>query len=1190
MRPRRGLGELARAGYRRVPDRARSRISSGRRLLANRLQDTALGRLSVVMPVYNVEGYLAEAVESVLSQSHRNLELILVDDGSTDTSGAMCDDFAKQDPRVRVIHKKNAGLGAARNTGIAAARGKYLAFIDSDDYVLPGAYEAMVGSLRKSGSDIATGNVRRRQGKREYQAWNQSRSHLVRRNGIALKDNPELVFDTVAWNKVFRRKFWNDNVKTFPVNKLYEDIVPIFTAFMRAKSIDVLPRAVYVWRLRDERDSITQRLLEPVNIRDRFEMIDTVESLIRENHVGDVVADRLTLKILEGDLWIYVRDLGAATEEAVDLVQRVVKHYWPNASDRAIALIPAERRISYWLLDHDRVVDVSLFRKWYAAVQANPPLVGRDGRLVLDTSGCPTALTDIPAKDLDMGSAAETIANVTSVRWSAPTRVAVTGYAYTKYVSDGSQDIALVATSAETGETLIVPVERTDSFEAAMWAADHASPHDHDGFSCELDVSTFRAATRGDTDEWSFAARVTDGGVVRTIELNKIWRGGSGAVVGSSVQPDGTLATVRVDKGMPLRFGFEPARALATAFDIDDTTLTLRLAASADAVSSVLLVSDGSGTVTATRSADGSFVAQIPPPREPEQVITWRIVALLSGTRVAVLAPAGFQSGATPNRAGLRAIVTRTGRAVVQSRLNVATLDEVGITPSGDISLRGALFALDALEIGMGAGHGAPETWQVATVRDGRFEVSIPTTRADFAGVDRPLPTGRYRLHARRPDAPSDDATLILSDHTAELFPAKHVTETLKIKFERGASSVLVADIAAPVPDEVLGRYAVRQLIERYSESPRELEDAVFFTVDLGANAGDSALAIHQELRRRGLPLTLYWGVVDLSVPVPEGGTAVLKGSEQWFEKVNRSKFIVNNYGAIWGLAKDPEQHYLQTWHGTPLKLIGVSHARHLDAPDSTLDQIAMESGEWDAFVSPSPYFSSLVPTEFLFNGPILETGYPRNDRLATASSADQDDIRKALGIAGFAKVLLYAPTYREGQRHGWKAALYDGLDLARLAALLGPEWCILLRGHSFNARDDHSDRSMGQIVDVTRHPDVNDLYIASDVLVTDYSSVMFDYSVTGRPMAFFAPDVKKYVAARGVYFDLEQSAPGPLYTDVAQLAAGLADLDELTSAHKQQYAEFRERFAPWDDGQAAQRVVDQFFVDGGPARSTGSA
>ncbi len=124
-------------------------------------------------------GYLAEAVGSVLTQSYRNIELILVDDGSTDSSGGMCDEFARSDKRVRVIHKRNAGLGAARNTGIAAARGRYLVFIDSDDYVLPGAYEALIPSMRKSGSDLATGNVMRRQGNREYQAWNQSRSHAT---------------------------------------------------------------------------------------------------------------------------------------------------------------------------------------------------------------------------------------------------------------------------------------------------------------------------------------------------------------------------------------------------------------------------------------------------------------------------------------------------------------------------------------------------------------------------------------------------------------------------------------------------------------------------------------------------------------------------------------------------------------------------------------------------------------------------------------------------------------------------------------------------------------------------------------------------------------------------------------------------------------------------------------------------
>ena len=121
-------------------------------------------------------------------------------------------------------------------------------------------------------------------------------------------------------------------------------------------------------------------------------------------------------------------------------------------------------------------------------------------------------------------------------------------------------------------------------------------------------------------------------------------------------------------------------------------------------------------------------------------------------------------------------------------------------------------------------------------------------------------------------------------------------------------------------------------------------------------------------------------------------------------------------------------------------------------------------------------------------------------------------------------------------------------------------------------------DRSAHRIIDVTHHADVNDLYLASDALVTDYSSVMFDYAVTGKPMAFFVPDLRQYIADRGVYFDLPEAVPGPLCVDVAQLGDGLRDLDALSTVYASKYLEFRARFAPWDDGKAAARVVDAFF------------
>lgn len=1175
-------GRLAKTNYRkRLPPGARRRLWFLRQQVRSRLRSPQRSRLSVVMPVYNVESYLGEAVESVLSQDYRNLELILVDDGSTDSSGQMCDQIASEDARVRVIHQPNAGLGAARNTGIAAAHGKYLAFVDSDDYLFPKAYSKMIGSLSRSGSDIVTGNVMRRDGKRLYQSWLQSRSHLADKSGLKLSETPELLFDTVAWNKVYRTKFWRTYVKTFPVSKLYEDTATIFTGLLHANMIDVIAAPVYVWRQRDEGGSITQRLLEPENISDRFEMIDRVDMMIRDNGLQDALGDRLSLKILEVDLWVYVREMSDAGAETIDRIQQVAKHYWPATSAQVKTLIPVERRVCYWLLEHERGTEVPEFLKWYASVASAPPLRRDGGLLRLDVSDCPVPVDGAPADTLEMATSVQAIANVIALRWTGPTTLTIHGYAYTRFVSDGSQDISLVATNLSTGETVTWRAERTASPDSARWSSDLSSAHDHDGFVCAIDVEVLRTSSTSDRrdSEWSIAVRIDDGEITRTIELPKIWKLGSGAVIGAIVLPDQTLAIVKTDLGGPLRIRFDGRGVLATSFEVNGTTAAIRLNDPPSAVTRMWFAASGADrTVEATRGADGSFAARFPASTQTDLTTTWRPFALVGGDETPVLAPAGFVAELTPNPDGLRATVTRTGQAVVCGYSGSAIVREIGCSQQGEIEVAGALFALDQVEIGIAPKAGAPGTWHQAEVRDGRFRARVPTTRLDFDGNPRPLPSGNYELHARRPSAGGATAEILLSDATAIDLPTTYLTEAIKTKFVRRDAGRVGVEISAPVPDDLLGQYAQAQLTAQYGASPRELEEAVFFHVDLGSAAADSALAIHQELRQRNLPLRLYWGVEDLSVPVPDGGVPIVKRSELWFAKINSSRYLVNNYGGLWGLSKDPGQRYLQTWHGTPFKVIGVSEARHKGAPSSRFEQIAREASEWDAFASSSPYFSALIPGEFCFTGKVLETGYPRNDRLATATAAERDAIRERFGITSSVNVLLYAPTFREGQRDSWRADLYDGLDVARLANLLGPQWRILLRGHSFNARDDHADRSAEQVTDVTRHPDVNDLYLASDVLVTDYSSVMFDYVVTGKPMAFFTPDLNQYIAVRGVYFDLREHAPGPLYDDVAHLADGLLDLDKLSAQYAARYRAFREKFAPWDDGKAASRVVDAFF------------
>ena len=501
---------------------------------------------------------------------------------------------------------------------------------------------------------------------------------------------------------------------------------------MRAPSIDVLARPVYVWRLRDEGDSITQRLLEPNNIGDRFEMIDEVDELIRVNGIGDVVADRLRLKILEGDLWIYVREMSGAGEQTVDLIQRIVQRYWPRASEHAIAHIPSDRRVCYWLLERGRAADVALFRHWFDDVRAAPPLEYRDGRILLDVAECPVALDGLSAVHRRHGVGRREHRKRHGGQMDGPDHADHHWLRVYEVRFDGRSGHRPDRDEHQSAcaQSIAFPVRRTASPDAARWAADVASAHDRDGFVCEIDARALRASAMSSASQM-VVRRAGDrrrGRADHRPHQDLARRVGRCCRIRRAIGIN-TLAIVKTDKGRPLRLQFDSTGVFTIRFAVVGARVTLALAdttgrsrasrwrATAARASSMPAVTGGRHSAWTCPSL-----------RTRTRSSHWRFYALIDGKRVPLLAPPGFRSGAAPSADGVRALVNRTGRAVLQCYRNAAFVETVDCTPAGDIQLSGSLYALDTVEIGLAPGAGAPDKWYAADVREGRFEVVIPTT------------------------------------------------------------------------------------------------------------------------------------------------------------------------------------------------------------------------------------------------------------------------------------------------------------------------------------------------------------------------------------------------------------------------------------------------------------------------------
>ena len=418
-----------------------------------------------------------------------------------------------------------------------------------------------------------------------------------------------------------------------------------------------------------------------------------------------------------------------------------------------------------------------------------------------------------------------------------------------------------------------------------------------------------------------------------------------------------------------------------------------------------------------------------------------------------------------------------------------------------------------------------------------------------------------------------------------ERLPSTYLTESHGVTVGRAARSTQVQlRLAPPLRDDERGKVAQRRLASRYLETTFDPADQVLFQCYRGEVATDHQLALHRELQRRGSPLRLLWGVADHSVPLPDGAESVLVGSWEWYEALGRSRYLCANIDFDRFFRRRPHQEFLQTFRGHPFKSMGISLWRSEAYTDR---HIAVECerrrAAWSAILVQTPDCEELYRHEYRYDGAVIVAGSPRDDVLVHPAADTRQRVRARLGLDPEATVVLYAPTWREADATGeWSARIFDELDLRRLADGLGRDHTVLLRGHPYSLPDSDpvAARRTG-VLDVTRYPEVNDLLLASDVAILDYSSLRFDWLLTGKPVAFFVPDLESYLARRPPLLDYASTAPGPLLRSTEEVIEALRDLPGLAAGYADARQRARRRFNALDDGGATARVVDAFF--GGP-------
>ena len=389
-------------------------------------------------------------------------------------------------------------------------------------------------------------------------------------------------------------------------------------------------------------------------------------------------------------------------------------------------------------------------------------------------------------------------------------------------------------------------------------------------------------------------------------------------------------------------------------------------------------------------------------------------------------------------------------------------------------------------------------------------------------------------------------------------------------------------------------RKAGNQSYMKYYKSIDVDEKVILFEAFGGRNYTCSPKAIYEKMitMKEFQDYTMVWAFVnpEKHEVKPFSNLKIVKSlSKEYFEYCSKAKYWIVNSIMPEAVIKKENQIYVQTWHGTPLKKLRYDievNGASLNTIEEIRKRNDIDASRFDYFISPSKYCTEKFTSAFNLidlgkKDIIIEKGYPRNDFLFFKSQKDINVIKTKLNIPKDKKVIFYLPTFRDNQHTSGVGYTYSlMIDFDRLKEKFGDKYVILFSPHYFIANTIDLKKYDGFVYNVARYDEINELYLVADIIMTDYSSVFFDFANLKRPMIFYMYDFDDYKNnLRDFYISLDE-LPGPIAKSQDELENIIKNIDEIQLQYKEKYEKFSKKFNYLDDGNASERVIDVIFKD----------
>lgn len=1145
-------------------------------------------RISVIIPTYNVQEFLEECVDSVINQTintlplsygyERNLQIILVDDGSTDDSAVIAKKYARQYENVEYRYEENQGLGHARNYGCEFAEGDYIIFLDSDDVVPPNAYQLMYAAAVRNDSDMTIGAVQRFNSKG---CW-ASNIHDIAFSGTDLVShitkNYNLFYDTTSWNKLIKRSFWEAHNFQFPEGILYEDIPVTIPMHFLANNVSIVREVCYLWRVREGiSKSITQTTNDLKNLDDRLAVMGMVDDFFKNNVTDKKLFEIKDTKWLKIDLMIFVNKLKSMTEEeSTDLIKTLCSYINKNISPSTFDKLNEFENLKYQNLlagNFNQLLDIMNF-EYEQVKKSKLSLINGTIHMACDKDvfGTDSIAVD---KFIREGKAIRYIQNVQLEK----KQISVTGFTLipgVKLDSAKQRKVSFYLINANTRKTLPLTYKNVTIDNMKTFSIPYGDSFSYDAagykiaipYSDLLDNSDFHGENRimvtfeQDGIIHSFYAGRAKRDVRIASDQKAKMRGNnyfsiaydySNEIIINIYSVKHRFDTVQIKNNLLCLHSESNLGKLYVHYEKDSINeeVNLDLTYNND-------TKDYEIDVASLKAGQGQIQYEDGTPA----VYKWKKFLCFESKHgqclINALRDYHFDIRRKDNLSFVSDISDKNDSVYLKVKLFTTELDN-------KVPLSSVLYFKNAVSE-------TPEPVCRSVCKqtsDGIY------TDFKFTLADEEITKNLFQnAHDFYVDYDFGDKTITTSLYIDTNYDYSYQAKLYDYRVYRSKYGTLRVQSKmkwSKNEDTFAKRLALADTKYKWYRHLPIKKKRIMFESMWGSKYSCNPRYLYEYINEHHPDYECIWSLKDEHIPIRGNGKRVRRFSLKYYYYLATCKYFVNNVNFHDHYVKRKGQVEIQTMHGTPLKTLGLDVPGDFPTKKREEDYIK-KCNRWDYLTVQSEFVADISKQCFLFQKDFLKVGYPRTDILYTKNNnSDIQNLKKKMGLPLDKKIILYAPTWRI------KNSFELMLNLDAFKAALSDEYILILRLHHFSVAGWTQPEQDDFVYDLSMYDSVEELYLVSDILITDYSSVMFDYSILNRPIILFTYDMEEYRdKLRGFYIDIEADKPGPILYTSRDVLKAIVDIEETEKEYYKFRQAFRQKFIPYECANSAEKIFDK--------------